>query len=117
VSEWAFVALGSNLGDREASLREAAREIARLPGTAIAAASQVEETAPLGQARQNSYLNQMLLVRTSLGPRGLLEGLLAIERRMGRVRTERWGDRNIDLDIVRYGNEIVQEPGLLIPNP
>ena len=117
MSDWAFVALGSNLGDRAASLREALHEIARLPGTAVVAVSDVEETEPLGYATSNRYLNQMALVRTSLGPRALLEALLGIERRMGRIRTERWGDRNIDLDIVRYGETVVEEPGLTLPHP
>jgi 2-amino-4-hydroxy-6-hydroxymethyldihydropteridine diphosphokinase len=117
MSEWAFVALGSNLGDREGALREAAREIARLPGTIVAAASEVEETAPLGSVSQGKYLNQMLLLRTSLSPRALLEGLLSIEHRMGRVRAERWGDRIIDLDIVRYGDTMLHEPGLELPHP
>ena len=117
MAEWAFVALGSNLGDRERSLREAIIEIGRLPETSVVAASDVEETAPIGTASHGRYLNQMVLVRTSLGPRGLLEGLLGIERRMGRIRNERWGDRNIDLDIVRYGSIAVNEPGLTIPHP
>jgi 2-amino-4-hydroxy-6-hydroxymethyldihydropteridine diphosphokinase len=117
MAEWAFVALGSNLGDRAASLRDALDEVARLPGTSVVAVSEVEETEPLGFATTNRYLNQMALVRTTLGPRGLLEGLLGIEHRMGRIRTERWGDRNIDLDIVRYGDEVVQEPGLTLPHP
>jgi 2-amino-4-hydroxy-6-hydroxymethyldihydropteridine diphosphokinase len=117
VVDWAFVALGSNLGDRGAALREATSEIGRLPNTQVMAASEVEETEPLGSVPQGKYLNQMLLIRTGLGPRGLLEGLLAIERRMGRVRTERWGERTIDLDIVRYGKAVVNEPGLTIPHP
>ena len=117
MAEWAFVALGSNLGDRDTFLRQAVEEIARLPATEVVAASEVEETAPLGPAGQDPYLNQMLLVRTSLGPRALLDGLLAIEQRMGRTRTERWGSRTIDLDIVRYGEEVVREPGLVIPHP
>jgi 2-amino-4-hydroxy-6-hydroxymethyldihydropteridine diphosphokinase len=117
VAEWAFIALGSNLGDRERSLRGAIIEVGRLPGTAVVAASEVEETDPIGAASHRRYLNQMVLVRTSLGPRGLLEGLLGIERRMGRIRNERWGDRNIDLDIVRYGSIAVNEPGLTIPHP
>lgn len=117
MGELAFVALGSNLGDREQFLRRAADEIARLPGTSIVAASEVEETAPLGPAGQGPYLNQMLLLRTSLTPRELLESLLTIERRLGRVRRERWGARTIDLDIVRYDDLALREPGLVIPHP
>src|SRR5260370_10764386 len=117
VHEWAFIALGSNLGDRRAALREAREQIGRLPTTEIVAESRVEETEPLGPVAQGSYLNQMLLVRTGLVPRELLEGLLSIEQRMGRVRTERWGPRVIDLDIVRYGRLHVAEPGLSLPHP
>ena len=117
VPEWAFVALGSNLGDRDALLREAERHIAALAGTEIVAGSAVEETDPIGPAPQNRYLNRMLLLRTSLTPRELLESLLAIERRMGRVRAERWGPRVIDLDIVRYDAMEVEEPGLHLPHP
>ncbi|MBI4501149.1 MAG: 2-amino-4-hydroxy-6-hydroxymethyldihydropteridine diphosphokinase [Gemmatimonadetes bacterium] len=117
MAEWAFVALGSNMGDREAVLREAKRHIAALEGTEVIAASAVEETEPLGPIPQSHYLNQMLLLRTILGPRDLLEALLAIERRMGRVRAERWGPRVIDLDIVRYDAVNLHEPGLDLPHP
>lgn len=111
------MALGSNVGDRSALLGEAVTEIGRLPGTRVVARSAVEETAPLGGVPQGDYLNQMVLVTTMLEPRALLEGLLAIERRMGRVRAERWGARTIDLDIVRYGTADVREPDLVIPHP
>jgi 2-amino-4-hydroxy-6-hydroxymethyldihydropteridine diphosphokinase len=98
-------------------LCEAREQIGRLPTTDIVAESRVEETEPLGPVAQGSYLNQMLLVRTGLVPRELLEGLLSIEQRMGRVRAERWGPRVIDLDIVRYGRLHVAEPGLSLPHP
>src|SRR5690242_10714998 len=81
------------------------------------AESEIEETEPLGSVPQGKYRNQMLLIPSGLEPRGLLEGLLAIERRMGRIRTERWGARIIDLDIVRYGETKVAEPDLTIPHP
>ena len=117
MAECAFVALGSNLGDRRAYLAEARKRIARISDTEIAAASVIEETAPLGAVPQGSYLNQMVLLRTALGPRALLERLLAIEREMGRVRSEPWGPRIIDLDIVQYDARVVSEPGLRIPHP
>jgi len=117
MAECAFVALGSNLGDRRAYLAEARKRIARISGTEIAAASLIEETAPLGAVPQGSYLNQMVLLRTALGPRALLERLLAIEREMGRVRSKPWGPRIIDLDIVQYDARVVSEPGLRIPHP
>jgi 2-amino-4-hydroxy-6-hydroxymethyldihydropteridine diphosphokinase len=117
VPEWAFIGLGSNLGDRRAALRQARSEIARLPATDFVAETQVEETEPLGPVAQGRYLNQMVLVRTSLVPRELLDELLSIEHRMGRIRGEKWGPRVIDLDIVRYGKTQVAEPGLSLPHP
>ncbi len=115
--EPAYLALGSNLGDRADHLRAARRAIATLPETRIVAASTVEETAPLGGMDQPPYLNQMLLIETGLEPRALLEACQAIERRAGRVRTTRWGARTLDLDIVRYGNRTIAEPDLVIPHP
>ena len=116
-AERAFVALGSNLGDRAAQLDAARAALASLPGTRLAAASRVEETPPLGGMAQPPYLNQMVLLETRLGPRELLEACQAIERAAGRTRTEHWGARTLDLDIVRYGGRRVAEPGLIIPHP
>lgn len=115
--EWVFVALGSNLGDRAAQLAFARERLAALPGTTIVAESAVEETEPLGPVPQGRYLNQMILLRTDLGPRRLLEACLAIEGAAGRERRERWGPRTLDLDIVRYGDRTVEEPDLTIPHP
>ena len=115
----AWIALGSNLGDRNAHLAFARSELAALPGTTLRRASRIEETAPLGGRRQPAYLNQMVLLDTGLDPRELLAACQAIERRAGRVRkaTERWGSRTLDLDIVRYDDVQVDEPGLTIPHP
>jgi 2-amino-4-hydroxy-6-hydroxymethyldihydropteridine diphosphokinase len=112
-----YLALGSNLGDRDGHLRRAREAIAALPETRLVAASAVEETAPLGGLAQPAYLNQMLLVETGLGPRALLEACQAIERAAGRVRTERWGARTLDVDIVRYGDRTIVEPDLIVPHP
>jgi len=117
VTKWAFIALGSNLGDRRGALREARDLVGELPTTSLVAQSRIEETEPLGPVAQDPYLNQMLLVHTDLTPRELLDGLLSIEDRMGRVRSERWGPRVIDLDIVQYGRMKVAEPGLSLPHP
>lgn len=117
VAERAAVALGSNLGDRAAILARARDAIARLPLTRLLAASDVEETAPLGPVAQGPYLNQMLLIETTLAPRGLLEALLEIERGEGRVRRERWGPRTLDCDLVLYGDRKVREPMLIVPHP
>jgi 2-amino-4-hydroxy-6-hydroxymethyldihydropteridine diphosphokinase len=112
-----YVALGSNLGDREGYLRAAREAIASLPDTQVIRVSGVEETAPLGEMQQPPYLNQMVLLKTSLEPRALLEALQEIERRLGRQRTERWGARTLDLDIVQFGNRRVNEHDLIIPHP
>jgi 2-amino-4-hydroxy-6-hydroxymethyldihydropteridine diphosphokinase len=116
-AERAYVALGSNLGDRAGYLAAARAALAELPGTSVVAVSAVEETAPLAGMAQPPYLNQMVLLETRLGPRELLEACQAIERSHGRVRGERWGARTLDVDIVRYGRRRVAEPDLIIPHP
>jgi 2-amino-4-hydroxy-6-hydroxymethyldihydropteridine diphosphokinase len=111
------VALGSNLGDRAAHLATARAALAALPETRVIAVSTIEETAPLGALPQPSYLNQMVLLETTLTPRALLDACQAIERAAGRIRGERWASRIIDLDIVRFGDRAVAEPGLTLPHP
>lgn len=113
----AYVALGSNLGDRAASLAFARKEIAALPDTAILAESSVEETEPLGPVEQPAYLNQMLAIATSISPRMLLMELLAIESRAGRTRELRWGPRTLDCDIVRYADVATHDDVLTLPHP
>jgi len=115
--ERVFVALGSNLGDRAAHLAAAREALRRLPETRVLAASTVEETAPLGGMDQPAYLNQMVLLETALDPHRLLVALQEIERARGRVRTERWGARTLDLDIVTYGERRIHEPDLVVPHP
>ena len=117
MSATAAVALGSNLGDRAAILARARSAIGLLPATRLVVASDVEETAPLGRVPQGPYLNQMLKLETALGPRALLQGLLAIEAGEGRVRAERWGPRTLDCDLVLYGHQRVDVPGLTVPHP
>ena len=116
-AERAYIALGSNLGDRDRHLSDARAALARLPDTTLIDASAVEETLPLGGMAQPPYLNQMVALDTRLTPRELLEACQAIERAQGRVRTGHWGARTLDLDIVRYGRERVAEPDLIIPHP
>ena len=115
--ERAYIALGSNLGDRAEHLAAARAALAALPRTRLVAESRVEETAPLGGMEQPPYLNQMVLLETALQPRALLAACQAIERSRGRVRGERWGARTLDLDIVRYGHRRIAEPDLIIPHP
>jgi len=111
------VALGSNVGDRAAHLAHARERLGALPGTHVVAVSRVEETAPLGPVPQGTYLNQMVLLETTLTPEALLAECRAIEVERGRERRERWGPRTLDLDIVRFGVREVREPGLTIPHP
>jgi 2-amino-4-hydroxy-6-hydroxymethyldihydropteridine diphosphokinase len=113
----AYVALGSNLGDRDAYLRLARARIAALPGARVIAESAVDETAPIGPAGQGAYLNQMLAVETDLAPAALLAALQAIESEAGRERTVRWGARTLDLDIVLFAAQRVDEPSLQVPHP
>jgi 2-amino-4-hydroxy-6-hydroxymethyldihydropteridine diphosphokinase len=113
----AYIALGSNLGDREEYLQRARSALAALPGTRLLRASSVEETAPVGDVPQGPYLNQMVAIETNLAPRKLLERLHEIERSAGRVRGVRWGPRTLDLDIVMFDGQTVNEPDLLVPHP
>ncbi len=113
----AYVALGSNLGDRHGYLERARAALAALPDSRILCESSIEETEPLGLVAQPHYLNQMVALETTLAPRELLMHLLEIERREGRTRETRWGPRTIDLDIVRYEVQTVSEPDLCVPHP
>jgi len=119
ISERAFVALGSNVGDRAAHLAHARARLGALPDTRLVAVSRIEETEPIGPVAQPPYLNQMVLLETTLRPEQLLAHCLAIEVERGRDRRkrERWGPRTLDLDIVRYGARTVREPDLTIPHP
>lgn len=115
--ESAFVALGSNVGDRGAHLALARRRLAALPDTRLAAASAIEETAAVGPVEQPAFLNQMVLLETGLTPHALLDAGLAIEREAGRVRRERWGPRTLDIDIVRFGERRIADARLTVPHP
>ncbi len=117
----AVIALGSNLGDREAILRDAVRDLAATPGITVLRESSLIETPALKPDGVDEdappYLNAVVLVRSALDPHALLDALHAIEQSHGRVRTEHWGDRTLDLDIVSMGGLRVQEPELVIPHP
>lgn len=112
----AYVALGSNVGDREAHLAAARDRIAELAGATVIAATPVEETAPVGPVEQRAFLNQMLALETSLSPRALLGALHAIENAGGRERSVRWGPRTIDLDIVAFERATVDDADLIVPH-
>ncbi|TME22662.1 MAG: 2-amino-4-hydroxy-6-hydroxymethyldihydropteridine diphosphokinase [Chloroflexi bacterium] len=110
-----WLALGSNLGDRAGYL-EAARQALPVVGITVVRSSRVAETEPLGIRDQPQFLNQVLEVETSLEPRPLLDTVKRIERQLGRTTRQRWGPREIDIDILRYDGRIVDEPGLHIPH-
>jgi 2-amino-4-hydroxy-6-hydroxymethyldihydropteridine diphosphokinase len=113
----AYIALGSNLGDRDQFLARARSALAALPRSRVVAESSVEETEPISDVPQGAYLNQMVALETALSPRELLSELQRIERAAGRVRTVHWGPRTLDLDIVRFGEQQINEPDLVIPHP
>lgn len=113
----AWIALGSNLGDRAGYLATARAQIAATEGIRLVRASAVEETAPLGGADQPGYLNQMLLIDTGIEPRQLLEICQGIELAAGRERPSRWCSRTLDLDLVRYGDVLCDLPHLTLPHP
>ena len=113
----AAIALGSNLDDPEAHVRRAMAEIDALPATRVLARSSLFRTAPVGYTDQPDFINACVLVETSLAPRTLLDQLLALEKRHGRVREIPNGPRTLDLDIVLYGDARIEEPGLCIPHP
>ncbi len=116
VPDVAYIALGSNLGDREQYIREARERIGQIPGVKILRMTEIEETDPLGGLDQPAFYNQMIAIRTELNPRELLSHLHAVERAGSRERKTRWGSRTIDLDIVSYANTTWDEPDLHVPH-
>ena len=113
----AAIALGSNLENPEAQVKRAFADIALLPDTLVSARSSLHRTKPVGYADQPDFVNACALVETRLAPRALLDGLLAIEKKHGRVRDIPNGPRTLDLDIILYGGAVIDEPGLKVPHP
>lgn len=112
-----YLSLGSNMGDRLRNLTLGLQGIAALPGTSLCAVSSLYETEPLGLKEQPMFLNLVCKVTTSLPPRELLRLLQAIEDRLGRQRTQRWGPRTLDIDIVLYDRLTYSDADLTIPHP
>jgi 2-amino-4-hydroxy-6-hydroxymethyldihydropteridine diphosphokinase len=114
----AYVALGANLGDRERTLREAVDTLAGEAGIEVLAVSTLRETEPVGVGEQPPFLNGAAELETSLTARELLDLLLAVEERFGRVRSPgEHGPRTLDLDLLLYGDQTIDEPGLHVPHP
>jgi len=114
----AYVGLGANLGEREGALRAAVAALDATEGVQVVAVSAFRETDPVGYLDQPRFLNGAAAVDTTLAPRELLDALLAVERSLGRTREgPRFGPRTIDLDLLLYGDDSVDEPGLTVPHP
>ena len=117
MTDVAYIALGSNVGNRELALARARAAIAAIRDTRLIAATEVEETEPIGPIAQWKFLNQMVAVSTTLPPRTLLAALHRIERAAGRVRAVKWGPRTLDLDIVMIEKKEYSDEVLTIPHP
>jgi len=117
MSEVVYIALGSNLGDRDAILAQARRAIGEIDGVRLLAETKVEETEPIGPVEQGIFLNQMVSVASDLSPRALLTALQGIETAAGRVRDVRWGPRTLDLDIVLIDGVEHSDDTLTVPHP
>jgi dihydroneopterin aldolase / 2-amino-4-hydroxy-6-hydroxymethyldihydropteridine diphosphokinase len=111
------LALGANLGDRAATLAAAVAELAATPGIEVVGVSPVVETDPVGGPAQPEYLNAVVAVRSTLTPHALLAACLAVEQRHGRERRVRWAARTLDVDVVTYGDLVLQTPDLVLPHP
>jgi 2-amino-4-hydroxy-6-hydroxymethyldihydropteridine diphosphokinase len=114
----AYVGLGANLGEREATIRAACEALSAERGIEVVAVSTLRETEPVGVGEQPLFLNGVAALDTTLEPGALLDRLLAVEKRFGRVRVAgEHGPRTLDLDLLLYGNEQIEEPGLTVPHP
>lgn len=113
----AYIGAGSNLGDRVATIRRALDRLGEHPAVEILKTSPLYETEPVGPVMQGRFVNAVVELRTELTARALLDLLLAIETALGRERTERWGPRTIDLDLLLHGDSRLDEPDLNVPHP
>jgi len=113
----AYIGLGSNVGDRAGYLQAALQELDRVSDLRVVGVSPVYETAPAGVLEQPDFLNAVVEVRSHLEPRTLLREMQRIEDRLGRTRTERWGPRTIDLDLLFHGDAVLDEEDLVLPHP
>lgn len=112
----AALGFGGNVGDTRKLIAAALDAVARHPGIAVEAVAALYETPPWGKTDQPAFLNTAARIETTLGPQALLAAILDVERQLGRERNERWGPRTVDIDILLYGDAVVEEPGLTIPH-
>ena len=113
----AYIAVGSNMGKREDYVNQARQMVSRLDKAEFLQSSRVYETEPVGGPPQGKYLNVVWKIKTALAAKELLQELLKVERKLGRVRTARNAPRTVDLDILFYGDQVIEERGLRIPHP
>ena len=115
----ALVGLGGNLGDAAATLRQAFQELDALPSTRLLRGSRLYRSRAWGRTDQPDFINAVAMLETTLGARELLDAMLGIEHGAGRERhaDERWGPRTLDLDLLLYGDAVMDEPGLHVPHP
>nr|WP_314533200.1 2-amino-4-hydroxy-6-hydroxymethyldihydropteridine diphosphokinase [uncultured Fusobacterium sp.] len=113
----AYISLGSNMGNKKENLEKAISELSQVKDTFVTKKSEIIETEPFGYKEQDDFLNACVGIKTLLPARELLKELLAIEKRMGRERKIKWGPRIIDLDIIFYGKEVIEEDDLIVPHP
>jgi len=113
----AYIAIGSNLGDRQSFIERALQQLGEHSEIKVVQTSSVLETEPVGPGPQDQYLNAVLQIQTTLQPHPLLDFLIEIEHRLGRIRREKWGPRTIDLDILLFDDRVIDEQSLTIPHP
>ena len=113
----AYISLGSNMGNKKENLEKAISELSQVKDTFVTKKSEIIETEPFGYKEQDDFLNDCVGIKTLIPARELLKELLAIEKRMGRERKIKWGPRIIDLDIIFYGKEVIEEDDLIVPHP
>jgi 2-amino-4-hydroxy-6-hydroxymethyldihydropteridine diphosphokinase len=112
-----FLSLGSNLGNKNKNLLDAFHSIGNLPGTNLLQSSGIWKTAAWGKTDQDDFLNAAISIETILKPEELLEEIIDIEKKQGRIREERWGPRIIDIDILFYSNQLIHTTSLYVPHP
>jgi 2-amino-4-hydroxy-6-hydroxymethyldihydropteridine diphosphokinase len=117
MTQRAFISLGSNLGDKKKNILKAVEELGRMAEVQVRRLSRLYETEPVGKTDQPKFLNAIAEIHTTLTPESLLDRLLELETRLGRVRTERWGPRTIDLDLLLFGEERRSSGRLTLPHP
>ena len=113
----AYLGLGANLGDPQKTLSQALRELAKHPKIKLTQASSLYQTAPVGVVDQPDFLNAVVRIETALPPDALMTAVPSVEKKLGRVRTIRWGPRVIDIDVLLYGAREIETPLIMVPHP